>query len=123
MRPSNPPRPPLIVPQEGRNRPTIAFSTVLLPQPLPPMIAKIEPRRTEKLSSRWMTRPPNATVRFLTSIGCSALCWEIMASDSKRMAAHGKYRIQDDYPNNADHDCGCGGVAHIGGAASGSQAR
>ena len=39
-------------PGAGRSKPTIAFSTVLLPQPLPPMIAKIEPRRTEKSRSR-----------------------------------------------------------------------
>ena len=49
-------------PTRGRSRPIMDFSTVLLPQPLPPMTAKMLPRRTSKDRSCWMTLGPNARV-------------------------------------------------------------
>src|SRR5215470_17877225 len=42
------------------------LSSVLLPQPLPPMITKTSPRWTTKSRSRWMTKLPYAMVRSFT---------------------------------------------------------
>ena len=45
--------------------------TVVLPQPLPPMMMKISPRLTVKVRSRWMRKSPYAMVMSLTSIAAS----------------------------------------------------
>ena len=50
-------------PAAGVCSPIMWRSSVLLPQPLPPMIARISPRRTAKSRPCWMTRPPCAIVR------------------------------------------------------------
>lgn len=42
-------------PRRGVQQADHGLQTVLLPQPLPPMSAKIDPWRTEKLRSRWIT--------------------------------------------------------------------
>ena len=44
----------------------MAFSTVLLPQPLPPITAKMLPRRTSNDRSCWITFGPNASVTSRT---------------------------------------------------------
>src|SRR3984885_2080320 len=50
----------MMLPAVGRSRPIIDFSTVLLPQPLPPMTAKMLPLRTSNDRSCWMTFGPKA---------------------------------------------------------------
>src|ERR1700739_4542373 len=91
---------------------------VLLPQPLPPMIAKMEPGRIEKLTSRWITRGPKATVRFRTCNRHSEFSLGSTPSNPKRIEAEGENRVQRDNSHNAgDDSAGCG-AAHIRGAAS-----
>ena len=45
-------------PEAGRFSPIIDFRSVLLPQPLPPMMMKTSPRATVKFRSRWITKSP-----------------------------------------------------------------
>ena len=56
------------VPSDGRSSPIRCFSSVLLPEPLPPMITKISPCSTSKVRSRITTNDPKASVRSSTEM-------------------------------------------------------
>src|SRR5437870_8040720 len=55
-------------PEVGFIEPIIWRSNVLLPQPLPPMITSVSPRRTLKEMSLITVRSPNFRIRSTTSI-------------------------------------------------------
>src|SRR5436190_14049409 len=93
-------------PRAGAISPTKCFKSVLLPQPLPPMMMKISPRRIVKLRSRCMTKSPYAMSRFRTVMCASGLfapslicrCW----SDSEGIGQDGEDAVR----HNDEHDAG-----------------
>src|SRR5262249_57159787 len=91
-------------------------SSVLLPQPLPPMMKKMLPRFTVKSRSRITTKSPNAIVRSRTVIrlspGVSAI------SDPERVAQDGEHAVGDDDPHDAQHDRRRRGLSHGRGVAA-----
>src|SRR5262245_32274832 len=76
-------------------------SSVLLPQPLPPMMKKMLPRRTSKFRSRMTTKLPKAIVRWRTEM--RALPSSAM-SDPEHVAHDGEDAVRDDDPDDAQHD-------------------
>ncbi len=73
------------------------FSTVLLPQPLPPITAKMLPRRTSNARSCWITFGPKASVmpRTDSSGGSPGLArrGSAMRSDPDHVGDDGEHRI------------------------------
>ncbi len=63
-----------IVPAEGVIRPMISRNNVVLPDPLPPAIAKISPRRIDRLTSSCTTADPNRVATWLASMIGVSLC-------------------------------------------------
>src|SRR5258708_434445 len=61
-------------PLAGGLRPSRWLSSVLLPEPLPPMMTKMSPRLMVKLRSRCSTKSPYAMVRPRTWICASPSC-------------------------------------------------
>src|SRR5579862_1905063 len=110
-----------MVPALGRTRPIIALRSVLFPQPLPPMMAKIEPVATSNETSCWTIVSPNPTVRSAT---CSfgPFGWAVIGSDVQRGGANGEDRIQRDHADDADDDRRRGRTPDAGGAAACMQA-
>src|SRR5271163_3159919 len=102
------------VPLVGGNNPIMARSTVLLPLPLPPMTAKIDPRRTEKLRSLCTTFGPNAKVSFSQRSNSLPDVAAATASDTEDICAHRKDCIQGNDPDDADDDSPCCGTSHLG---------
>src|SRR5262249_57409280 len=91
-------------------------SSVLLPQPLPPMMKKMLPRFTVKSRSRITTKSPNAIVRWCTVIRSSAGVSAI--SDPERVAQDGEHAVGDDDPHDAQHDRRRRGLSHGRGVAA-----
>ena len=85
------------------------------------MIAKIEPWRTEKLRSRWMTRVAERDRQISRLKPLFALACGAMASNPERIGADRENRVERDDADDSGHDRGGRGAAHIRGAASGSQ--
>jgi hypothetical protein len=100
-----------MVPARGRNSPIVDFSTVLLPQPLPPMTAKMLPRCTSNDSLRCITLGPNASVKSRTDSSGSA-----MTLDAQKVGDDGEGCVQRDDTDDADNYGARRGHAHIGGA-------
>src|SRR4051794_32551628 len=85
-------------PAAGSTRPIMCFSKVLLPQPLAPMITKMSPVGTLKLTWRCTTKPSKAMVRPSTVILDSAI------SDTHEIRHNGEDRIDhDDEDDGGDH--------------------
>ena len=108
-------------PWTGDNNPIIERSTVLLPQPLPPITAKIDPRRTEKVRSVKTTFGPKPSVmrsqRSNGVLGGPA----VVCSDAEDICARREDCIDSDYTNNANDDRSGGRTSHLGRATSGAQ--
>src|SRR5262249_39753263 len=85
-------------------------SSVLLPQPLPPMMKKMLPRFTVKSRSRTTPKSRNAIVRPCTVIRLSAGVSAI--SDPERVAQDGEHAVGDDDPHDAQHHCRGRGLSH-----------
>src|SRR5512132_4490193 len=90
-------------------------SSVLLPQPLPPMMMKMSPRATVKLRSRCRTKEPKAIVRSSTTIGGAVSAMSVPmppASDAEDVGEHGEQTVGDDDPHDRGDHRGRGGRAH-----------
>src|ERR1700676_4554791 len=92
-------------------------STVLLPEPLPPIKAKIDPRRMENVMLDCTTLVPNAKVRSTQRSNAPA-----SGSDADDIGAYREHRIQADDTDNAGHHRAGRRIADIGCAAAGGQA-
>src|SRR5262245_46983828 len=93
--------------------------SVLLPEPLPPMMKKMLPRRTEKLRSRMTTKLPKAIVRSRTMRRASP---SSAILDSERVAEDGEDAVGDHDPHDAEDDGrGCR-LPHRRGVAAGVDA-
>src|SRR5919107_366355 len=85
-------------PAAGSTSPIMCFSRVLLPQPLAPMMTKMSPDGTWKLTSRCTTKPLKAMVRPSTVILGSAI------SDAQNIGHDGEDRVDnDDEHDRGDH--------------------
>jgi hypothetical protein len=96
-------------------------SIVLLPLPLPPISANIEPRRTVKLTSRNTTLDPKANVKLSQLRRTSVEDIAAPRSDAKHIRASRENRVQCDDADYANDDRGCGGPPHFSRAATGAQ--
>src|SRR5262249_27414479 len=83
-------------PRAGAMRPTRCFKSVLLPQPLPPMMMKMSPRRMVKLRSCWMTKLPYAMSRSRTVMWASAVSGMTRRLDAEHVGEHGEDAVGDD---------------------------
>src|SRR5882672_201602 len=99
----------------------MCFSSVLLPEPLPPMIAKMLRRRTRNETSRCTTWSPNAIVRFSTAMHGGVAAASVI-SDAEHMGADRENRVDQDDAENADHDGARCGAPDIRRAAARLQA-
>src|SRR3989441_7307695 len=92
-------------------------SSVLLPDPLGPMITKISPGSTAKLRSRWMTRSPYIMSRSRTSmrgripVATSAVA-VMSASKMEQVEEDRHHRIRDDDEHDPGDDRRRRGRAH-----------
>src|SRR5262245_23129150 len=105
------------LPLAGASSPIMCLSRVLLPDPLPPMIAKMLRRPTRNEISRCTTWSPNAIVRSSTAMQDGGATFAPM-SDTEHMGADRKDRVDQDDPKNTDHDGARCRAPDIGGAAA-----
>src|SRR5689334_881757 len=102
-------------------RPTRCFKSVLLPQPLPPMMMKMSPRRIVKLRLRCMTKSPYAMSRFRTVMCASGRVAASLTggsrSESEGIGQHGEDAVRHDDEDDAGHHGGGGGKPDGGRAA------
>src|SRR3989441_2422377 len=92
-------------------------SSVLLPDPLGPMITKMSPGSTAKLRSRWMTRSPYIMSRSRTSMrGRAAVAMAevavMPASQVEQVEEDRHHRIRDDDEHDPGDDRRRRGGAH-----------
>ena len=104
-----------IVPASGRSRPTSPFSTVLLPLPLPPISAKIEPARMRRLDVLLHHR---AAIAERQPAG---LDLEALRSQPEPVRQHGEHRVHRDDADDARHHRPRRRLADRGGAAPGTE--
>ena len=101
------------------------FRTVLLPQPLPPITAKMLPRRTSKDRSRWMILGPKASVTSRSASKRDLVCRReegiAMCQMPTTSASDREHRVHRDDADNPDDDRPGGGDPDIGGAPPGLQ--
>src|SRR5262245_61895579 len=93
-------------------------TSVLLPQPLPPMMKKILPRGTSKLRSRITTKSPNAIVRSRTVMRASPCA----ILDVQHVGQDGEEAVRDDDPHDAQDDGRRRGLPDGGGVLAGANA-
>src|SRR5262249_53232295 len=94
-------------------------SSVLLPQPLPPMMKKMLPRRTVKFRSRMTTKLPKDIVRSRTVMRASP---SSPILDPERVAEDGEDAVGNHDPYDAQHDGRGGRLPHRRGIAAGVHA-
>src|SRR5471032_3319294 len=112
-----------MVPAVGRSRPTMDFNTVLLPQPLPPITAKMLPRRTSKDRSCWITFGPKASVtpRRASNGPASRRGGSFMPSQPHHVGQDRENRVQCDDADDPDDNRPRRRHPNIGGTAPGLQ--
>src|SRR5882757_3546453 len=104
-------------PAVGLSRPIMWRSRVLLPQPLPPMMVKISPRRTSNEILAWIRRRSNDMRRPST--------WHITSIaglDPEGIGAHREDGVDHDHADDAGDHRRRGGFTHRRRIASRAQA-
>src|SRR5258708_15692833 len=102
-----------MAPESGRSKPISALSSVLLPHPLVPIMAKMEPFSTSNDTSRCRGSAvyPKASPRTCSlQLGAG----RVIGSNVQCVRAHVKDGIQSDRPYNAAHRCGGRCLSDVG---------
>src|SRR5687768_12778157 len=88
-------------PDEGARKELISLKQVLLPAPLGPMMDRISPADTEKLTLFTAVRPPNRRVRALTSSCIASAASGGPAPDDAEHAVGHEQDAQDHQPRKS----------------------
>src|SRR5215813_5265301 len=101
-------------------------NSVLLPEPLPPMMTKISAGLTTKLTLRWIRKPPYAMSRLATSMRGRVLAAElgadgaiIVASQPEHVEDDAQEAIGDDDQHDRGDHGGGRGQSHRRGTSTG----
>src|SRR5580658_9210094 len=106
-------------PEDGRSRPTSIRSSVLFPEPEPPITTRVSFCLTSKVSPCRISRSPKRTRRSLAAMTGSGIA---LPHSSRRVEQDRKEQIDQHQQQERNHHCPGSGPADFFGAGAGRKA-